>query len=546
MLFLVVSCDQATQSKRLDTTSALKSIDLMRLRLHMLTLAADEMEGREAATPGHQRAAEYVAGKFAEMGLKPLGDQDSYFQSIDFLESRIDQGSASMVLRVGDQEIEFESGEDFVRSGGFGNSAELITAPLVFAGFGINAPNYGHDDYLDIDVAGKIVVIFSGAPPNFSANERAYFSSTSGKYALATQHGAVGVVTIRTPADRKRSPWPRIQAASLRPAMRWLTFDDTPRDGYPTLIGNARLSQSGAEKLVSSSNKNLSQLIERHLSGTTGSFELGISATITRKSIQRRTSSPNVVALLPGSDRNMRDEYLLVTSHLDHLGYRFVDGEKVVYNGAYDNAAGVATMLEIALALSSHTTKPRRPVIFAAVTGEEKGLRGSDYLANNPPVPIENIIANLNIDMPYLGFPLQDVEGYGVEHSTLRELLADAASKLALELTPDSRPELVRLIRSDQFSFVKKGVPGLNLKPGTKTNSAKFDGPALVDKFLSSHYHEPSDNGTLPFNEMGARQFAEISLLLAIQITEDDDRPLWYEGDFFGDLFARDKAKAKK
>ena len=228
---------------------------------------------------------------------------------------------------------------------------------------------------------------------------------------------------------------------------------------------------------------------------------------------------------------------------MDHIGIRPGENGDEIHNGAYDNAAGVAIILEVAGALSGLTPAPRRSIIFAAVTAEEKGLRGSDYLANNPPVAITDIVANINIDMPYLGYPIANVEGFGVEHSTLHGALIRAAEQHNLVLTPDPRPELVRLIRSDQFSFVKQGIPGLNLKPGSNSSDPDIDGAELRNAFLHDHYHGPSDDLNLPFSEDGAQRFVRVLLAFGLIVANDDESPRWKDGDFFGDQFAGSKSE---
>lgn len=535
---LLIGCEAAPSSST-PYAGAFESVTGANVRSEMEVLAADAMQGREAGTPGHRRAASYVASRFAEFGLWPLGDDDTYYQSVSLVETRLIEESASLVLHQGATDLVLEYGRDFVRYGGFGRLAESVTAPLVFVGFGIQAPGYDHDDFAGVDVSGKILVVFTGAPPGFSSDERAFYSSGAGKQALAARLGAVGILTIRTPVDQERLTWARILSFAASPDMRWLDSEDRAHDGYPELTGNATLSESGAAHLFDLIGRDLNTLFEHHTDGGTGSFELGVSATLNRESSQRRTSSPNVLALLPGSDPELRNEHVLFTAHLDHLGTRSGDPVDEIHNGAYDNAAGVATVLEIAGAMARLSPAPRRSVIFAAVTAEEKGLRGSDYLSHNPPVAISDIVANLNIDMPYLGHPIADVEGLGVEHSTLQDALLRAVKQRGLSLTPDPRPELVRLIRSDQFSFVKQGVPGLNLKPGSTSSDPAIDGAHLRNTFLRDHYHGPTDDLTLPFSEEGATRFVRVALALGLIVANDDERPRWQEDDFFGDRFAR-------
>lgn len=539
-----VGCGANIAASKQPYDIAFESLTGTKVRRHIEILAADDMQGRETGTAGHRKAAEYVASRFAQIGLQPFGD-DAYFQHVPLLETRLVQKSASMVLQRGNTVTTLEFGKDFIQYGGFvirknsfGIVYEAVTAPLVFVGFGIQAPGYNHDDFDGVDVKGKILVVFTGAPPTFSSDERAFYSSGAGKQALAVELGAVGIVTIRTPVDQKRLTWPRMLGFAASPDMRWLESDTKAHDGFPELTGNAVLSESGAEQLFDLAARNLDELFEHHSDGGTGSFELGMTATLSRQSSQRRVTSPNVLALLPGSDRELRNEYVLFTAHLDHLGIRPGENGEEIHNGAYDNAAGIAIVLEVAAALATLTPPPRRSVIFAAVTGEEKGLRGSDYLANNPPVAIRKIVANINIDMPFLGHPIADVEGLGVEHSTLHSALIRATEQRKIDLTPDPRPELVRLIRSDQFSFVKKGIPGLNLKPGSTSSDPDIDGATLRNAYLHDHYHSPSDDLNLMFSEDGAQRFVRLVLAFGLIVANDDKSPRWTDGDFFADRFS--------
>ena len=508
------------------------------VRAHIEVLADDAMQGREAGTDGHRRAADYAAAQFAARGLDPLGDDGGYLQQIDFLETRLVPGSGSVVLHRDGVDVRLAAGDDYVQPGGFGEARESLTAPLVFAGFGIHAPEYGHDDFAGVDVAGRILVAFTGAPPQFDNDERAYYSSSTVKSEFAVERGAAGIVWIRTPIDAERLTWPRMLQSADSAGMRWMDEDGIPQEGFPELAGSAMLSDSGAARLFGMAGRDLGALFRRHLDGGTGSFDTGVAATITRESIQRRVTSPNVLALLPGGDPALRDEYVLFTAHLDHLGVAAGDEGDVIYNGAYDNAAGVATLLEVAGAMSR--SSPRRSLVFAALTAEEKGLRGSDYLARNFPVPIDRLVAVINVDMPYLGYPIADVEGFGVEHSTLHDSLLEATTGLGLALTPDPRPELVRLIRSDQFSFVRQGVPGLNLKPGSMAADPAIDGAALRAAFLTDHYHHVSDDLALPFSEQGAARFVRLVADFGTIVANEDARPRWREGDFFGRRFGHD------
>jgi Zn-dependent M28 family amino/carboxypeptidase len=520
-------------------TVAIESVSGTEVRAHMELLGADDMYGREAGTQDYDRAAAYVADQFRLSGLLPMGNEGSYFQSIEFFETRLETDSAELVLHNGDSDLSFTFRDDFIRSGGYGEAEESITAPLIFVGHGISAPEYGHDDFAGVDIDGTILVMLSGAPPQFATDQRAFYSSSRGKAAHAAQLGAIGIISVRTPVDQARRPWSRYLPGIGTPGMRWIRDDGVPHQGFPELAGSATLSESGAEKLFAAAGHDLEAIFEKHATGETGSFDLGLSATLKRRSMQRTVTSANVVGLLKGSDPALQNEYIVYTAHLDHIGVREGEGGDDIHNGAYDNAAGVAVILEIAAGMAVMETPPQRSIIFAAVTAEEKGLQGSSFFAHNPPVPIRQLVANINIDMPYLAFPVADVQAFGAEHSTLLESVTQATSEMGMGLTPDPMPEEVRFVRSDQFSFVQEGVPALAFKAGTKSFDQNIDGDAMLADFLKNHYHRASDDLDLPYSPEGAERFAQAALLLGLIVAEDADRPRWKDGDFFGDKFAR-------
>jgi Zn-dependent M28 family amino/carboxypeptidase len=540
-MLLIATAGCASENTELsdERAAAIAQISGEAIRTHMDILAADDMEGREAGTAGYEMAANYVADQYRAAGLEPLGDDGSYFQNIEFLESRLNPESAGLSFHKGDTIIELSLRDDFISSAGFGDSDARITAPLIFAGHGIYAPEYGHDDFAGVDVTGKIMVVLSGAPPQFATDQRAYFSSGTIKRGVAVERGAVGMITVRTPVDQKRRAWERYLPGIGRPSMRWIEADGSPFQGYSELVGRATLSQPGAEEFFELTGHDLDAIFEKHAAGETGSFDMEAEATILTTSAQRTVSSPNVIGLLEGSDPTLKNEYIIYTAHLDHIGIRPGKDGDDIHNGFYDNAAGVATILEIASAMAAMEPRPRRSIIFASVTAEEKGLQGSSYLARNPPVPAEQIVANLNIDMPYLGLPFTDVVVLGVEHSSLEAVVNQAASQLGLTVTPDPKPEEVRFVRSDQFSFVKEGVPAMYYKNGSITGNPDTDGEAALDDFLKNHYHQASDDSDLPYDTATGQKFGQVGMLLGLIVADDNSRPQWNEGDFFGDKFAK-------
>ena len=538
-LLTLVGCSPAVEEPVAEQPAAALSVSGDEIRRHMEVLADDAMEGREAGTAGYAKAADYVAAQFRSIGLLPGGDRGSFMQSIEFFETRLLPESARFTLHDGDIDISLQFRDDFIRSGGYGEAEEEITADLVFVGHGITAPEYGHDDFAGIDVAGKILVELSGAPPHFATDQRAFYSSSRGKAERAVELGAVGIVTLRTPVDQARRPWARYLPGIGTPGMRWIDQRGLPYQGNPELRGSATLSETGAARLFAAAGQDLQQIFERHANGETGSFALELAATLARNSVQRKVFAANVVGVLQGSDPALRNEYIVYTAHLDHIGIREGEDGDDIHNGAYDNAAGIGAILEIARGMAVLDTAPRRSVIFAAVTGEEKGLQGSSFFAKNPPVPIGQLVANINIDMPYLGFPVADIEAFGAEHSTLLAAVTAATTQMGMGLTPDPMPEEVRFVRSDQFSFVKEGIPALAFKAGSQSSDPAIDGKAMLADFLKNHYHRPSDDLDLPYSKDGAERFARTAMLLGLIVAGQDDRPRWNEGDFFGEKFAR-------
>ena len=518
---------------------AVASVTGGEIRAHMELLASDDMQGREAGTDSYRRAADYVITQYEAAGLAPGGDGGTYLQTIEFFETRLIPDSARFSLLVGDEELPLTFRDDFIRAGGYGDVDESVTAPLAFVGYGIVAPELGHDDYVGFDVTGKILVVLSGAPPGFDTDRRAFYSSGRGKAETAAALGAVGLIVVRTPVDQARRPWERYLPGIGAPGMRWIDTSGKPHQGFPELVGSAAVSETGAAKIFAASGHDLDALFEKHASGETGSFDLEVGASLARSSAQRRVTSANVIGILEGGDPRLRDEYVVYTGHLDHIGIRPGKDGDDIHNGAYDNAAGVGTILEIAQAMSVMSVKPRRSVVFAMVTAEEKGLQGSSYFTKNPTLPARSLVANINIDMPYLGFPVRDVHAFGAEHSTLYAPAKEATEMLGMRLTPDPKPEEVRFIRSDQFSFVVEGIPAVAFKAGMESSDPAVDGAAALDGFLKNHYHQSSDDLSLPYSSEGAERFARAGLLMGLLVADADERPAWVENDFFGDKFAK-------
>jgi Zn-dependent M28 family amino/carboxypeptidase len=521
-------------------SSDLPEVSAARLEEHIRYLASDRLAGRGTGTPGYDSAARYVADRFAELGLDSAGTR-GYFQPVPLRHARAIDGSGLVLLgRSGRRAL--TPYRDYVPVPNFVASRAEVTAPLVFAGFGVTAPERGYDDYRSVDAKGKIVVILTGAPSSFPPAERAHYASNRLKRENAVGRGAVGILGVRT--RDQTFPWDRLVRQSRRGSMRWLDRNGAPTDVSPALRGAAILSDSAAAQVFEGAPQSLSQVLDAAAAGKPTAFDLPLRATLRTVSTYDRLESPNVAGRLRGSDSRLRDEVVVYTAHLDHLGI----GEPVkgdsIYNGALDNASGSAALLEVARAFASMPRAPRRSVLFVAVTGEEEGLLGSDYYAEHPTVPLERIVANVNIDGLGILYPFREMAALGAEHSTLDSTVARVARRMGVTVAPDPFPQEGFFIRSDQYSFVRRGVPALFPFMGLRSDSG-VDAAARFKEWLATRYHTPQDDVDQPMDlEAGARN-ALLEFLVGLEIANADERPRWKDGDFFGSTFAQERAGSR-
>jgi hypothetical protein len=410
---------------------------------------------------------------------------------------------------------------------------------MVFAGFGVSASELSHDDYAGRDVRGKVVVLLSNAPSRFPSEQRAHHASRRRKADLAAAKGAIGVIIVRTREDERVTPWARMLVNLDTAAVAWLTRAGTPADVPDGIQGAAMLSSAGAAKLFDGSPVALDAVLAEAEKGAPKGFDLPGVAMLTSRSTHRRFSSANVVATLPGADATLAKTAVVYSAHLDHVGIGSAVEGDTIYNGAYDNALGVGALLETARVLSGLRERPARSIVFAFVTAEEKGLVGSDYFAANPPAAVGRPIANVNMDMPLLLFPIDTVIAFGAEHSTMGDVATRAAAQVGLKLIPDPMPEQTLFVRSDQYSFVRKGVPAVFLVPGFSSSDPQTDGPAKFREFLTKHYHQPSDELDLPLDTGAVEQFTRANIALGYLIATSAEAPAWRADSFFGKTFGR-------
>jgi Zn-dependent M28 family amino/carboxypeptidase len=337
--------------------------------------------------------------------------------------------------------------------------------------------------------------------------------------------------------------WTRITSAEPTSAA-WLDAG-APADVPKALEGAALLSATGVRKLFAASgasgSADLDRVFAESATGAPKGFALDLTATITSRSEPRRITSPNVAGVLEGSDPALRDTFVVYSAHLDHVGVGAeVKGDRI-YNGAYDNAMGSAVLIEAARALASLEPRPKRSLLFVFVTAEEKGLVGSDYFANKPTVAASRIVANINIDMPLLLFPLDQVVAFGAENSTLEAAARQAAKLAGLTLIPDPIPEENLFVRSDQYSFVRRGVPAVFLVPGFTSSDKSVNGQKLFGEFIATHYHQPSDDLSVPVDAPSVERFTRANVALGYLIASDAKTPAWKPGNFFGATFAHQR-----
>ncbi|WP_430429799.1 M28 family metallopeptidase [Parasphingorhabdus sp.] len=509
------------------------------IRAHVEFLADDTLEGRNAGSKGYEIAAQYVASQYRFMGLQPKGDEGSWKQIVSFREARFD-GNPSLTLTVDGKNQTFTHGENILISKSLLDQKLDVEAPLVFVGFGMDRPDLGLDDYAGLDVKGKIVVILSGFPKGLSSEMGAHLSSV--KSQMAEARGAIGVISVLTRQSMASVPWATYQKYGNEPSLSWVTPDGTPFLRAPAIRGRSVLSEQVAQMLFANAQSSFDTILTEadEEGGRPKGFPLNATARLTSSNIWQSVSSPNVIAMLPGSDPELADEYVLMVAHLDGLGISESEiGEDKIRNGAMDNAAGVATMLEVARQLAKSDVKPRRSILFAALTGEEDGLLGADYLAHNPVIGGGEVVAVVNFDMPVLLYELEDIVAFGAENSSLGPMVDAAAKSVNLKLSPDPMPEQGVFTRSDHYRFVQKGIPSVFLATGFGGEGGKQFGD-----FLKNHYHQVSDDLALPFNWEAAAIFAQVNYQIVRTVADADAKPLWYDGNFFGNEFAADMDKA--
>lgn len=549
LVVLLVACQRQTGAptapagQKKETYDASASADARRIEADVRFLADDLLEGREAGTRGYDLASLYVAQRMRATGLAPAGDEGSYFQRVPMLRGVIQAEGNELVINRDGRSRALVFREQFLPNVNYNQADAHVEAQAVFVGQGVYAPELDQDDFAGVDVKGKVAVLFNGAPARFDNDRRAFYSSSRTKAEELVRRGAVGVIVVQSDEDQKKRPWARAASNWNRPGMRLRGSDGMGVDTWPQLKVAASVSAASADALLSANGRTAKGLFQELRDGKLRAFDLPGKVKLAARTEITPVDSRNVVARIDGTDAAKKSEYVVFSAHLDHVGIGAPVNGDAIYNGALDNALGIAVMLEAANRIAHAPAPTQRSLLFVAVTAEEKGLLGAEWFARNPTVPRESLVANVNMDMPMLLAPTADVVPIGIEHSSLQALVQQAAREVGVDLSPDPSPEEVVFVRSDQYAFIRAGVPAVYLDGGYKgPDGAGEAAQKIQEEFLRQRYHQPGDDIDQPIQYADAARLARLNARIGSLIADAPQRPAWNSGDFFGERFGRQAA----
>lgn len=491
---------------------------------HVQFLASDDLQGRNTGSAGFDRAAEYVAQQFQRAGLRPGGTQD-YFQPVELTRLKLDETKSAIQLFSNDDVVAVKLGDEAILNAP-PDAAKRIEAPLVFVGYGLQIPEAHWDDLAGQPLQGAIAVFLRGGPSSIPGNLRAHYSSSEERWKALRAAGALGTISISNPKDME-VPWSRIAASRLMPRME---LADPAVNEAQGLKFSATWNPAHAEALFKGSSQTFARVLEaadqgRELPHLKLARQVEAVATITKHAVR----SENVIGVRWGSDPQLSHQFVVLSAHLDHLGEAPVPEPDRIYNGAMDDASGVASLIEIASSLQRAKIAIRRSIIFLAVTAEEKGELGSKFYAANPSVE-GRYVADINMDMYLPLFPLKYLEVQGLTESTLGEDIRAVSSAARIQVQADKEPNKNRFIRSDQYSFIKQGVPALAFKFGYLPGSPE---EKIFQTWYSERYHGVRDDLSQPVDAAAAARFTDVLTKLAVRIGNAPQPPAWKENSFF-------------
>jgi len=535
---LSISTAQNARKRTIDSVrlsgpavAAMQKIDPERIRAHVRYLSHDLLEGRGTGQRGGDIAAEYIATQFALYGLKAAGDNGTYLQKVPMVGiTPAPETTFSLISSNGT--VDLKPLDQYVAYDQTQQPQSDVNAEIVYVGYGIEAPEYKWDDYKGTDVRGKVLLMLVNEPPSddenfFKGKALTYYGRWTYKYEEAARRGAVGVLLIHQ-TEMASYPWEVVRNSNSG-EKSYLKLDGTPK-----LKVAAWIQLDVAEQLAASAGMNIDKMMADARSGDFHPVTLPVKLKAHMVSKIRPFESNNVLAMLPGSDRKLKDEAVMFTAHYDHLGIRPDMPGDNIYNGANDNATGCGILLEIARAYSEAASKPRRSILFASVTAEEQGLLGSEYLGKHPPVPAGKISLDLNYDdVPPLGSP-EEVEVSGAERTTFYPVIEAMAKTFRLTIRPDARPEAGHYYRSDHFSLARVGIPSFSINEGVKYKGHDTAwGLQQAEEYTSKHYHQPSDEYHPSMDFTGDAVMARFGFALGWEAASQIKLVEWQKGDEF-------------
>lgn len=499
---------------------------------HVQFLADDKLEGRNVGTPGYEKAVDYVESQFKAIGLKPAGTS-GFRQPVKFDSRQLAAGKSQLTLVRNGKEESLILGED----GSLNARGELngtTEAPMVFIGYGLSIPDAGWDELAGLDLRGKIAVYVNAfAPVKVTDNVKSHANTADERWAAVKRAGAIGIATLPppTPPPPTVTPQPATPGAPPPPPQPVITLSDRDVQNLSGQVAALSFTARGAEKLFAGSGHTFAEITQLAKDGKPlptfampGTIRMRAALTV------ETFEAANVAAVFEGSDPVLKNEYVIMSSHLDHVGIgRAVNGD-AIYNGAMDDASGIAAMLQIAKMLKASGAAGKRSILFVAVSAEEKGLLGSRYFAAHPTVPFDRIVADINLDMFLPLFPLKVIEVQGFAESSLGETVRAVAKAQGVEVQTDREPDQNRFIRSDQYSFIRRGVPSLAFKFGYEYGSAD-EKTRLA--WVKERYHQPSDDLNQPVDLEAAAKFNRVIMALLRRVADDAARPSWNADSFF-------------
>ncbi len=512
-----------------DVTAAMQHASADIMKANITYLADDKLAGRQPGKPGYQMAVDYVVSELQKNGVKPAGENGTWLQTILMRRASVTPGFNAALTLEG-VESPLVGGKDIVLTPNPVVKTSSVDANLVFVGYGITAKGLAYDDYKDVNVKGKLALVLRGAPESFPSSDASHHQNLVTIQANAMAHGAIGVILVTAVNNSRGLFSPRSSVSMLTNKGELVSSSSYP---FPKMKIVGTLSNPICTTIFNKAGKNIDETVALLKSGKSQSFATEFNLKAAFESTYVDFNTFNVAGKIEGTDAKLKKQYVVHSAHLDHIGIGAVVEGDSIYNGAHDNASGVASLLQITKIYQNLKVKPKRSILILMVTGEEMGLLGSSYFAIKPTVPVKNIVANVNTDMPAIIAPLLSVAPLGADHSTLINPVTEAATHLGLTVEPDPEPKENRFVRSDQYSFIKQGIPALHIKYGNKTADGKNNLNLFVEKWRAKYYHKPQDDINGIFDFEAGRKYAQLNFLIGYLVANDLQKPSWNPGDIF-------------